>query len=317
MDYGVIIIVLTGALVNVASAQTRQYYFESTPLNWTEAQSFCRQVYTDLATVETISDVSTVLSTTPRYTGKAWIGLYDHSWKWSLSNSSFYGEADTGFRNWAPGHPVSPNGQHNCVLLLNNYYFSYYYNYHNFLGTWMDMNCNNQYFSVCYNGSVNGASSFVKVNKYLNWTDAQRYCRENYVDLASIQNQAENDVITKLAASDFVWIGLHWEQVWSDGSTSLFQNWDGGQPDCTGQCVTTVFSDIGRWSEDSCSLTFPFICYSTSVQGVPCLAPDVSWDWPLRPCTQDKWLMMDGWYMSYEMNAEMWLGVRCDTTFLP
>lgn len=56
--------------MNVASAQTRQYFFVSTPLNWTDAQSFCRQVYTDLATAESTADVSAVISTTSNYTGK-------------------------------------------------------------------------------------------------------------------------------------------------------------------------------------------------------------------------------------------------------
>ncbi|XP_070711334.1 fibronectin-like [Pempheris klunzingeri] len=68
MDYGLITFVLTGALLSVASGQTRQYYFESTPLNWTEAQSFCRQVYTDLATIENTADVSAVSSAASNYT---------------------------------------------------------------------------------------------------------------------------------------------------------------------------------------------------------------------------------------------------------
>ncbi|XP_038595393.1 macrophage mannose receptor 1-like [Micropterus salmoides] len=228
------------------------------PLNWTEAQSFCRRVYTDLATIETQTDAFAVLRTTPSYTGKAWIGLYGDNWRWSLTNSSFYGEEDTGFRNWAPGRSYNPNGQQNCVLLQN---YNYYY-YNN--GKWLDVNCNYPFYSVCYNGSVNGTSTFVKVDTPLNWTEAQRYCRENYVDLASIRDQTENDVITKLAAGDDVWIGLHLEQLWSDGSTSLFQYWAYGQPDSTEQCVTTVFRNSGRWSDDNCSLTFPFICYSTT-----------------------------------------------------
>ncbi|XP_045921313.1 uncharacterized protein LOC123980805 [Micropterus dolomieu] len=255
MDYGLIIFVLTGALVNVASAQTRQYYFESTPLNWTAAQSFCRQVYTDLATIENTTDVSAVLMTTPSYTGKAWIGLYDDNWRWSLSNSSFYGKGETEFRNWAPGYPYNPYGQQNCVVLRSQYYYP---------GMWQSYYCTYQLRFVCYNGSVNGTSSFVKVNTPLNWTEAQRFCRENYVDLASIRNQAENNNITNLAAGDLVWIGLHWEQLWSDGSTSLFHYWASGQPDSTEQCVTTSFRNSGLWSDDSCSLTLPFICYSTT-----------------------------------------------------
>ncbi|XP_045897565.1 macrophage mannose receptor 1-like [Micropterus dolomieu] len=241
----------------------RQYYFESTPLNWTAAQSFCRRIYTDLATIETYTGVNSVLYySSSSYRGKAWIGLYGGGWRWSLSNSSFYGEGETGFRNWAPGYPYNSYGRQNCVMLQSYYYYYYYFN--NYNGKWLDVDCNYQFFSVCYNGSVNGKSSFVKVNTPLNWIQAQRYCRENYVDLASVRNRAENFALAKLAAGDSVWIGLYWEQLWSDGSPSVFQYWASGQPDSAEQCVTTAFRNSGRWSDDNCSLSLPFICYSTS-----------------------------------------------------
>lgn len=81
----------------------------------------------------------------------------------------------------------------------------------------------------------------------------------------SIQNHAENAAIATLAGTDFVWIGLHREKQWSDGSSSLFRHWALGQPD-SGQeeCVTTAMNKSGLWSDDNCSLSFPFICYKTS-----------------------------------------------------
>ncbi|XP_071333960.1 receptor-type tyrosine-protein phosphatase eta-like [Trachinotus anak] len=258
MDYELMIFLLTGALVSVVSAQTRQYHFVSTPLNWTEAQSFCRQVYTDLATIENTDDVSAVNATTSNYTGQAWIGLYDdlvNSWRWSLNDSSFYGEGETEFRNWFTQQPNNLEGQQYCVRLLGD---------SQHLGTWDDTECHKNHTFVCYNGTLNGTLSFVKVDRYLNWTEAQRFCRENYVDLVSIRNQTENDIITNITDGNFVWIGLHREKLWSDGSTSLFRHWASGQPNSDGeQCVTTSFNDSGLWSDDSCSLSFPFICFRT------------------------------------------------------
>ncbi|XP_054457060.1 receptor-type tyrosine-protein phosphatase H-like [Anoplopoma fimbria] len=182
MDYGLIIFVLTGALVYVVSAQSRQYFFVSTPLNWTEAESVCRDLYTDLATTESTADISAVISTTSNYTGEAWIGLHDDlvsGWRWSLNDGSFYAEGETEFRS--------------CI-----------------------------------------------------------------------RNQTDNDIITILAGADFVWIGLHWEKLWSDGSSSLLRHWANGQPNSSLEgCVTTVFNDLGRWSANNFSISFPFICYTT------------------------------------------------------
>ncbi|XP_069578634.1 tenascin-like [Brachyistius frenatus] len=250
---------MASSLVSVAFAQTRQYNFVNYPLNWTEAQSVCRNVFTDLATIENTADVDAVRATTSNYTGKAWIGLYDdliNSWRWSLDNSSFYGEGETAYRNWGIGQPSNIGGQHYCVELLGETIFN---------GSWSDITCNSEREFICYNGTLNGTSSFVKVEMFLNWTAAQTFCRENYVDLASIRSQTENDIIANLAGQSFVWIGLHREKVWSDGSNSLFRHWANEQPDSgQEQCVATSFNDSGQWSDEKCSLSFPFICFTTS-----------------------------------------------------
>jgi len=65
-----LILFFLGVLLNVAVAQTRQYYFENTLLNWTNAQSVCRRVFTDLATIENTADIYAVLNTTFNFTGE-------------------------------------------------------------------------------------------------------------------------------------------------------------------------------------------------------------------------------------------------------
>ncbi|CAI5672526.1 unnamed protein product [Oreochromis niloticus] len=259
MDYRLIIFALTGALVSVAFCQTRQYYFVSTSKTWTDAQSHCRNVFTDLATIENTADLYAVTSTASN-TGKAWIGLHDdlqNSWRWSLNDSSFYGVGEAAFRNWYTNSPNNLNGQEQyCVALLSGSPYN---------GAWDDRSCGDKYFFVCYNGTINGEVSFVKVNIAVNWTDAQSFCRKNYVDLASIRNQTENQKITVLANGAFVWIGLYRQKVWSDGTDYLFQYWATGQPDSGNeQCVAADFSDSGRWSDELCSKNFPSICFTTS-----------------------------------------------------
>ncbi|XP_051799582.1 uncharacterized protein LOC110964191 isoform X2 [Acanthochromis polyacanthus] len=258
MDYGLVIFVLTGALVSVSFAQTRQYFFVSTPLNWTNAQSICRRNYTDLATIESTAGIVDVSNTTSNYTGKAWIGLYDdleNSWRWSFNDSSFYGAGEETYRNWLSSEPNNLGGQQYCVVLLSpTPHF----------GLWSDVDCNSTREFVCYNGTVNGTASFVLVETPLNWTDAQIFCRTNYVDLASIRNSSENAVVTSTARGNFVWIGLYRQKVWSDGSNSLFRHWADHQPDSGGErCVTAQFNNSGRWSDENCSLSFPFVCFTT------------------------------------------------------
>ncbi|XP_078792368.1 C-type mannose receptor 2-like isoform X2 [Oryzias latipes] len=254
MDHRVIILIFAGALLSVSFAQTRQFYFVNTPLNWRDAQSVCRQNYTDLATIENTADVDAAIVALSNYTGKAWIGLYDNmvnSWRWSLSDSSFYGNGESTFRNWNSGQPDNYDGQQLCVDL--NF----------FSGQWDDYYCNVAEPFICYNGTVAGTPTYILINTRLNWTDAQKYCRQNYVDLASIRNIAENNIIKALSGSYWTWIGLHRQKVWSDGSQSVFQYNIVSQPSSTGeQCVTVEKSR--QWSNNYCSSQFPFICYKTA-----------------------------------------------------
>ncbi|XP_047439836.1 lithostathine-like [Mugil cephalus] len=148
MDYGLFFIALSGALVSITFAQSHQYYFVNEQLNWTEAQRFCRNNFTDLATIENIADVNAVTNTGKQsdYTGKAWIGLYDdlvNSWRWSLNDSSFYGEGETMYRNWYSNQPNNLGGQQYCVALIAP---------SPYLGTWFDIECSVQWSFVCYNG---------------------------------------------------------------------------------------------------------------------------------------------------------------------
>ncbi|XP_054907141.1 receptor-type tyrosine-protein phosphatase H-like [Poeciliopsis prolifica] len=256
MDYRLLLLVFTGTLFRVSLAQTRQYYFVNTTLNWTDAQSLCRRDYTDLATIESTADVEAVDRTTEDYTGLAWIGLYDelvNSWKWSLNDSSFYGDEEETFRNWFSGQPNNLNGKQHCVILLSGSPYS---------GKWDDQECEEAREFVCYNGTANGSPVYILINESLSWTSAQAFCKENYVDLASVRNQSENDIISNLGRGSFLWIGLYREKLWSDGSTSLFQNWALGQPNHGGEeCIATYFNESGKWHDQDCSLSYPFICY--------------------------------------------------------
>uniref|UniRef100_A0A3B3IHK7 C-type lectin domain-containing protein n=1 Tax=Oryzias latipes TaxID=8090 RepID=A0A3B3IHK7_ORYLA len=62
------------------------YHVVNQPLNWTEAQTYCRQKHTDLATIENSKEMDQLMNTISSfgYSYNFWIGLYNEiSWRWS------------------------------------------------------------------------------------------------------------------------------------------------------------------------------------------------------------------------------------------
>uniref|UniRef100_UPI003AAAFE93 C-type mannose receptor 2-like n=1 Tax=Centroberyx gerrardi TaxID=166262 RepID=UPI003AAAFE93 len=97
-----VIMVLSG-LCALPSCFLRQYHLVEEGKNWTEAQSYCREKFTDLATIDNQEDMAKLNEILGRhYKGIVWIGLYDdiNSWRWSLENKSYYSEEEAEFRMW-------------------------------------------------------------------------------------------------------------------------------------------------------------------------------------------------------------------------
>lgn len=57
-------------------------------------------------------------------------------------------------------------------------------------------------------GTTKTNQRFIFVEKEMSWSDAQRYCRESYTDLASVRDSKENQEIQSLTKNRSVWIGL-------------------------------------------------------------------------------------------------------------
>uniref|UniRef100_A0A3Q0SJK1 C-type lectin domain-containing protein n=1 Tax=Amphilophus citrinellus TaxID=61819 RepID=A0A3Q0SJK1_AMPCI len=105
---------------------------------------------------------------------------------------------------------------------------------------------------------------FHLVDKNMSWSDAQKYCRENFLDLATVTNHGENQQVQEKAQKEMAWIGLHRDPniYWSDGSKHSFTNWASGMNPFGGLSVICAALDgSGRWKMLSCEGPLPFVCY--------------------------------------------------------
>ncbi|KAK7883907.1 hypothetical protein WMY93_027030 [Mugilogobius chulae] len=232
-----------------------EYYFIDLKLNWFDAQQFCRENYTDLATVSSMEDLVR-LEIPSDYS--AWIGMFDdpaswngvlgngsNLWRWSRTGTTSPG----GYQNWAPGEPSNSGTFHFCVSVAK--------------GQWWDDPCAKSYAFVCFTDSTQlDKKQYSLVTTAMSWKNAQSYCRKYYTDLATIEDETENTAVTKAGLGHQVWIGLYRDPwMWSDGSTSTFTNWPVGQPDFPSLEPHCVKVNKGmNFLDTYCAEMFAFFC---------------------------------------------------------
>jgi len=110
---------------------------------------------------------------------------------------------------------------------------------------------------------------YVSVAKRVNFAEAENWCKRLGMELATINNSAENEFIKKLAndnkpTTDYTetWIGLQKEGGqwrWRNSAALTYSNWwpfyTKGNKDCV-----RLYVDDGKWYDYSCSDSQPFVC---------------------------------------------------------
>ncbi|XP_056318843.1 secretory phospholipase A2 receptor-like [Danio aesculapii] len=287
------------ALCSISECVQRQYHFIKENKNWTEAQRYCREKYTDLATVDNMNDMIQLnKSLNDVRDQNIWIGLQKtdvYKWHWSSGDPAL-------FLNWTSEQSNSSN---NRGTIKN--------------GQWFAVARNNTFFFICYNKSA----GLVFVNQTMNWTAAQSYCRQNHIDLVSVRNQNENQQLEKFIndrnlSGSAVWIGLFsdsWQ--WSDQSNSSFRYWASNFQDFA-YCAVIQPNTSGQWADYSSDYhQYPFVCHEDQLIVIQ---QNLSWSEALRYCRQHHvdLVSVQSVEMQYEvMNVvklasteAVWLGLR-------
>uniref|UniRef100_A0A3B5PY96 C-type lectin domain-containing protein n=1 Tax=Xiphophorus maculatus TaxID=8083 RepID=A0A3B5PY96_XIPMA len=121
--------------------QLYQYHYINENKTWTEAQQYCREKHTDLATVANMEGLTRLLSKSPGTMAEAWIGLYGQTngirkWHWSLPGVEF----DVNETEWDNAEPDDHDTE-NCGFILESL-------------KWGDISCNREKYFLCYNGKI-------------------------------------------------------------------------------------------------------------------------------------------------------------------
>ncbi|XP_049325981.1 C-type mannose receptor 2-like [Astyanax mexicanus] len=108
------------AVCGVSPYVPHRFHFVNQSKTWTEAQSYCRQTYTDLATINNMDEMKKVNKTLIDNGGHfVWIGLNRGDtgrWQWSLGGGNFDGDS---YRNWSSGEPNEKNANTERYVFIN------------------------------------------------------------------------------------------------------------------------------------------------------------------------------------------------------
>ncbi|KAI7807641.1 putative lectin C-type domain containing [Triplophysa rosa] len=285
------------ALCSLSEGIQRRYHYINMNKTWTEAQRYCRENYTDLATVHNINDMNELKNTVNNNQKYVWIGLKrTGEWKWSLGGPVKY-------LNWETEPSDNTN---NCAVMRN--------------GTWRQQDCDVASQFICYNDS---SKAYIIDTSSKTWRDAQRFCRQHHTDLIKVRNQTDNQLIHNIINDPqrSVWIGLFrdsWE--WSDHTDSTFRYWKSGQPDNYGgyeDCTAVDMNNEGKWHDVSCSDSNTFVCHEDELI---LIQENLSWTEAVTYCrenhvdlvsvdSQEIQLMVTE-VLHHAWTAEVWLGLH-------
>ncbi|KAK2817798.1 hypothetical protein Q7C36_021731 [Tachysurus vachellii] len=255
-EWGFVILVFS-VICGTGAYIPHRYHFVNENKTWTEAQTYCRVNYTDLATISNMGEMKKLNHTLMmKNAKKAWIGLQRAGpgrWMWSLEDQTLYRDG-VNYTKWNSGEPNNVGGVEYCVV------------YNNYTTSWNDNKCELLYPFVCYEEKNTNTKKYVFINNNMSWYGAQTYCREKYTDLVSVRNQTENEEIMRVIKGSVVWIGLFNDSwIWSDQRNSTFRYRRSDKPSGSLNCSAVSESEQHYWTDVNCTEKLPFICHENKL----------------------------------------------------
>nr|XP_046194188.1 macrophage mannose receptor 1-like [Oncorhynchus gorbuscha] len=196
----------------------KKYIVVTEEKTWSEAQRYCQNNHTDLASVRDVTENNTIHQAILQAMKEevVWIGLY-RDWRWSDQSGST-------FRNWMAGEPnwaTTVVGKHGELCVEVKFPS----------GEWNDNLCVTENHFICYDDKL------VLVSENKTWSEALRYCRDRHMELVSVHNHSIQHWVrqkAKMASSPFVWLGLRYTCTldfwfWVNGEESCYHNWAHGE----------------------------------------------------------------------------------------
>ncbi|KAF3858065.1 hypothetical protein F7725_011266 [Dissostichus mawsoni] len=233
-----------------------------------QAEASCKQQGASLLSIYDFHQQAFVTALLGTRGNKLWTGLFldpEHGWKWSNGRPYRY-------MNWDSGHPLADPG-HNCAIADPAVQYS-----------WQSSLCSKKLGYICYSKAAEAlptkaaetgfcSAPWIPYNGHcfnLNrtqktWPDAQRDCRLEGGDLATIRNVEDQ------TSTDELWIGLNDRKTegqfdWIDHSTVSFTSWEFGKPAVSTDIKDCVLirGENGNWADRVCEEKHGSICMKMS-----------------------------------------------------
>ncbi|KAE8279384.1 hypothetical protein D5F01_LYC22971 [Larimichthys crocea] len=161
MKWSLFVLILMGQCC-FFMCQLYEYHFINKSKTWEKAKEYCKEKYTDLATVYNMTDMERLLNSTETRV-EAWTGLYNNSekenrpWHWSLPGLE-YNDSEAKWENDEPDNDKYPE---NCVAV-------------NDANLWFDIGCEEEHPFICYDEKKQPNDTYCVINKPMTWSRAQK-----------------------------------------------------------------------------------------------------------------------------------------------